>query len=173
MTSFLGHDLLSGIFGRLGLALLLLHVGQLLYRVRLCAHAGSVAADCLTICELGLGSRGGFLLGRRNLRLFFALDRFGRILALGSPLLLCSSGPRFLGLALFRCARVFLVLDRDVAFGLQFVVGPLLLLGRRLVELGRAAKPPLRSVSAAPRFSRSGSPSILPTVASSIPSQRS
>jgi hypothetical protein len=69
-----GHDLLSGIFRRLGLALLLLHVGQLLYLVRRCALGCSVAACCLSLFELGHGSRGGFLLGRRNLGLFSVLD---------------------------------------------------------------------------------------------------
>ena len=160
VTSILGHDLLSGIFRRLGLAFLLLHVGQLLYLVRLCALAGSVAACCLSIFELGLGSRGGCLLGRCNLGLLVALGRFGRILALGSHVVglllggggrllgilrrgvlpLFGSGPRFLDLTLFRCARVFLVLDRVVALGLQFVVGLLVLLGRRRVELGRTVQ---------------------------------
>ena len=160
MTSILGHDLLSGIFRPLGLAVLLLHVGQLLCLVRMCAPAGSVAAFCLSVFALGFGSRGGCLLGRDNLGLFFALGRFGRLLALGSHvvgLLLCSggpllgnlcrgalplfgSGPRFLDLPLFRCARVLLVLDRVVALGLQFVVGLLVLLGRRRVELGRTAQ---------------------------------
>src|SRR6185312_7509051 len=125
--------------------------------VGLCALACSVAACCLSIFELGLGSRGGCLLGRRNRGLFFALGGFGRILSLGSHvvgLLLCGggrrlgilrrgvlplfgSGPRFLDLTLFRCARVFLVPDRVVALGLQFVVGLLVLLGRCRVELGR------------------------------------
>jgi len=158
VTSILGHDLWSGTVRLLGLAFLLLHVGQLLYLVGLCALAWSVAACCLSIFELGLGSRGGCLLGRRNRGLFFALGGFGRILSLGSHvvgLLLCGggrllgslrrgvlglfgSGPRsLLDLTLFGCARVFLVPDRVVALGLQFVVGLLVLLGRCRVELGR------------------------------------
>ena len=40
----------------------------------------------------------------------------------------------------FRCARVFFVLDRVVALGLQFVVGLLVLLGVRRVELGRTVQ---------------------------------
>ena len=109
VTSILGHDLLSGIFRPLGLAFLLLHVGQLLYLVRLCAHAGSVAACCLSIFELGLGSRGGCLLGRRNLGLFFALGRFGRILALGATSSACclAAAVRFsaaCAAARFRCS---------------------------------------------------------------------
>ena len=109
VTSILGHDLLSGIFRPLGLAFLLLHVGQLLYLVRLCAHAGSVAACCLSIVELGLGSRGGCLLGRRNLGLFFVLGRFGRILALDSHVvgLLLRGAVRFsaaCAAARFRCS---------------------------------------------------------------------
>ena len=43
VTSIVGHDLLSGIFRPLGR--LLLHVGQLLYLVRLRALAGSFAAN--------------------------------------------------------------------------------------------------------------------------------
>src|SRR6476469_9845117 len=104
-------------------------------------------------------SRGGCLLGGGSLGLFFALGGFGRILALGhvvglllgggGPLLgsMCSGalplfggGPRFLDLTFFRCARAFLVLDRVVALGLQFVVGLRLFLGRCRLELGRTVR---------------------------------
>ena len=64
VTSSVGHDVLSGIVRPLRLAFLLLEVGQFLYLVGLCALAGSVAAFCLSFVKLGLGSRGGFLLGR-------------------------------------------------------------------------------------------------------------
>ena len=102
---------------------------------------------------------GGFLLGRPNRGLLLALGRFGRILKLGCR--------RFVGLLLrgggtllhsLRCGalplfgslrasstsrsvtRVFLVLDRLVALGLQLVVSLPLVLGRRRVELGRMAQ---------------------------------
>ena len=104
---------------------------------------------------------GGFLLGRPNRGLLLALGRFGRILKLGcrrfvglllrgggtllrslrcGALPLFGSRPRFLDFTLCHCARVFLVLDRLVALGLQLVVRLPLVLGRRRVELGRMAQ---------------------------------
>jgi hypothetical protein len=109
-----------------------------------------------------LGSAaGGFLLGRPNRGLLLALGRFGRILKLGcrrfvglllrgggtllrslrcGALPLFGSRPRFLDFTLCHCARVFLVLDRLVALGLQLVVSLPVVLGRRRVELGRMAR---------------------------------
>ena len=104
---------------------------------------------------------GGFLLGRPNRGLLLALGRFGRILKLGcrrfvglllrgggtllrslhcDALPLFGSRPRFLDFTLCHCARVFLVLDRLVALGLQLVVSLPVVLGRRRVELGRMAR---------------------------------
>jgi hypothetical protein len=53
---------------------------------------------------------------------------------------LFGSRPRFLDFTLCHCARVFLVLDRLVALGLQLVVSLPVVLGRRRVELGRMAR---------------------------------
>jgi len=102
----------------------------------------------------------GFLLGRPNRGLLLALGRFGRILKLGcrrfvglllrgggtllrslrcGALPLFGSRPRYLDFTLVT-ARVFLVLDRLVALGLQLVVSLPVVLGRRRVELGRMAR---------------------------------
>jgi hypothetical protein len=103
----------------------------------------------------------GFLLGRPNRGLLLALGRFGRILKLGcrrfvglllrgggtllrslrcGALPLFGSRPRFQYFTLCHCARVFLVLDRLVALGLQLVVSLPVVLGRCRVELGRMAR---------------------------------
>ena len=160
VTSSVGHGVFSGIVGPLRLAFLLLEAGQFLYLIRLCALAGSVAAFCLGIVQLGLRSRGGFLLGLGNRGLLLALDRFGRLLKPGCQFvglllrgggtllrsLFCGALPlfgscaRFLDFTLCHRARVFLVLDRLVALGLQLVVSLLLVLGRSRVELGRPAQ---------------------------------